>query len=107
MSRRTLNLIFIGLWLAFDTLAIAFAFLCAHYVRFTLGWPPPEEIHALAVYYRLWLLLTGAYLGMLLIYGLYRPERRVAASRYGLCSCVPPPPRRCCPPSPDRSHAAR
>ncbi len=82
MSRRTLNVIFIALWLAFDTLAIALAFLCAHYVRFTLGWPPPEEIHALAVYYRLWLLLTGAYLGMLLIYGLYRPERQVAAEEH-------------------------
>ena len=77
VSRRTLNLIFIALWLAFDALAIAVALRGAHHVRFTLGWPPPEQFHALAVYYRLWPILTVTYIGLMLIYGLYRPDRHV------------------------------
>lgn len=79
-----LNLIFVPLWLVFDILAIALAVLCAYYVRFTLGWPPPEEVHPLSVYYRLWILLTVVYLGAMVINGLYRPQHPIPAEEYFL-----------------------
>ena len=82
MSRRNLSLVFVSLWLLCDALAVTGAILCAYYLRFTLGWPPPEQIHALAVYYRLWFILTGVFMGLMLIYGLYRPERHVPAEEH-------------------------
>ena len=84
MSRRSLSFSFVALWLLWDALAVAAAVLCAYYVRFTLGWPPPEHIHTLAVYFRFWFLLTGTYMALMLIYGLYRPERLVPAEEYFL-----------------------
>ena len=41
--KRDLNFLFVPLWLLLDALAVALAVFCSYYVRFTLGWPPPEE----------------------------------------------------------------
>ncbi len=79
-----LKLIVVPLWLAFDILAIALAYLSAYYVRFTLGWPPPEEMHPLSLYYRLWVLLSVVYVGAMVINGLYQPQRHVPAEEYFL-----------------------
>lgn len=79
-----LNFIFVPLWLVCDILVIALAFLCSYYLRFQLGWPPPEEVHSLGVYYRLWILLTVVYVGTMVINGLYRPQRHVPAEEYFL-----------------------
>ena len=82
--RKDLNLLFAPLWLALDALAIALAVFSAYHVRFTLGWPPPAEIHAIDVYYRLWFLLTALYMGMMMLNGLYRPQRHVPSEEYFL-----------------------
>ncbi len=79
-----LRLIFVPLWLIFDALAIGLAVLCSHYMRFTLGWPPPEEVHTLQMYYRLWFLLTVVYMGTMMTNGLYRPQRHVPAEEFPL-----------------------
>lgn len=79
-----LNLTFVPLWLVFDILAIALAVLCSYYVRFTLGWPPPEEAHPLSAYYRLWVLLTVVYIGAMVTSGLYRPQHHAPADEYFL-----------------------
>lgn len=80
--KRDLNLLFVPLWLIADALAIALAALSSYYVRFTLGWPPPEEIHAWNVYVRLWILMAVVYMGMMMINGLYRPQRHVPSEEY-------------------------
>lgn len=77
--KRDLNLIFIPLWLVCDALAIGLAVVISYYVRFSLGWPPPEETHGFAMYYRLWFLLTVVYMVTMMINGLYRPQRHVPA----------------------------
>lgn len=77
--KRDLNLIFIPLWLLCDALAIGLAVVISYYVRFSLGWPPPEETHGFAMYYRLWFLLTVVYMVTMMINGLYRPQRHVPA----------------------------
>ncbi|MDE2841250.1 MAG: hypothetical protein OXM03_11545, partial [Chloroflexota bacterium] len=77
--KRDLNLIFIPLWLVCDALAIGLAVVTSYYVRFSLGWPPPEETHGFAMYYRLWFLLTVVYTVTMMINGLYRPQRHVPA----------------------------
>ena len=82
--KRDLNFLFVPLWLLLDALAVALAVFCAYYVRFTLGWPPPENIHAIEVYYRLWFLLTVLYVGMMMLNGLYRPQRHVPSEEYFL-----------------------
>lgn len=82
--KRNLNLIFVPLWLMFDVLAVALAVLSAYYVRFTLGWPPPEVLHPLSVYYRPWILLTVVYLSAMAINGFYHPQRHVPAEEYFL-----------------------
>jgi exopolysaccharide biosynthesis polyprenyl glycosylphosphotransferase len=82
--KRDLNLLFVPLWLVLDVLAVALALFCSHYIRFKLGWPPPEEIHAFEIYYRLWFLLTVVYVGMMVINGLYRPQRHVPSEEYFL-----------------------
>ena len=80
--KRDLNLIFVPLWLLCDALAITLAVFSSYHIRFTLGWPPPEEFHALEVYYRLWFLFTVVYMGMMMINGLYRPQRHVPSEEY-------------------------
>ncbi len=82
--RRDLNLIFIPLWLVFDALAIGLAVILSYYVRFGLGWPPPEEIHGFALYYRLWFLLTVVYMVTMMINGLYHSQRHVPAEEFFL-----------------------
>ena len=77
-----LRLILVPLWLILDVLAIGLAVLCSYYVRFTLGWPPPEEAHSLQMYYRLWFLITVVYMGTMLINGLYRSQQHVPAEEY-------------------------
>ena len=82
--KRDLNFLFVPLWLLLDALAVALAVFCSYYVRFTLGWPPPENIHAIEVYYRLWFLLTVLYMGMMMLNGLYRAQRHVPSEEYFL-----------------------
>ncbi len=82
--RKDLTFLFVPLWFALDALAVALAVLLAYHVRFTLGWPPPEESHAIDVYYRLGLLLTAAYVGIMVLNGLYRTQRHVPSEEYFL-----------------------